>query len=376
MSKRIIASTLMLGCVLLLVLAPVLPMRVQGYYPHNPPNSISLLDVGLCASICIDLSPELTATILVNGSIPLSTLHLFINATDEGITTTANTMTDYALVFKAQPNNPAMPIVDGKTYAITVVATFQDNSTYAAFATVVASSGSGITTTSTFARPMIEGVVDVHNDPPLAWTSEESAGGDPYVQPFIPNLPILTGVDIALDVGSRLNVTVEIRDTPMGPILASSWRWVEPNASTYDLGWFHFSFSPPAIITPGKQYLIMFYGTSSPKENFLLVLVIEKYWHGPYLMNVATNGTLIPYDWQYPADQKTRPALFFRTYGLEKLPVTTTTTEAKPNAVSWFLVAVAVAGFIVLGVYVGAKMRRAHHSMLNSQTNTHQLNRA
>jgi hypothetical protein len=112
-------------------------------------NSISLQGVGLCTSNCIYPSPYLSATILVSGSVPLSALHLFINGTDEGITTTANTMTNYALVFKAQPNNPAMPIVDGKTYTITLVATFQDKSTSTASATVVASSGTGISTTNT-----------------------------------------------------------------------------------------------------------------------------------------------------------------------------------------------------------------------------------
>jgi hypothetical protein len=74
---------------------------------------------------------------------------LFVNGTDEGTTGTANTMTSYALVFKAQPNNPAMPIITGRTYTITVVATFQDNSTFTTSATVVACSGSGITTTNT-----------------------------------------------------------------------------------------------------------------------------------------------------------------------------------------------------------------------------------
>jgi hypothetical protein len=74
---------------------------------------------------------------------------LFINGTDEGITTTTNTMTNYALLYKAQPNNPAMPIVDGKAYTITIVAIFQANSTYTVSATVVASSGTGITNTNT-----------------------------------------------------------------------------------------------------------------------------------------------------------------------------------------------------------------------------------
>jgi len=110
-------------------------------------SSIFLRDVGLCASICIYPSPYLSATILVNGSVPLSTLHLFINGADEATTTYTNTMTNYALQFKATPNNPAMPILDGRTYTIMVVATFQDNSTYTASATVVAVSGTGITHT-------------------------------------------------------------------------------------------------------------------------------------------------------------------------------------------------------------------------------------
>jgi hypothetical protein len=81
--------------------------------------------------------------IFVNASVSLSTLHLYINDTDEGTTATANTMTNYVLVFKAQPNNPAMPIIAGKTYTTRLVATFQDNSTCTASATVVASTSSG-----------------------------------------------------------------------------------------------------------------------------------------------------------------------------------------------------------------------------------------
>ena len=72
----------------------------------------------------------------------MSTLHLFINGTSEGLGTySTNTMTNYAVVFKANPTNPAMPIVAGKTYTITLVATFQDNSTYTASTTIVADSG-------------------------------------------------------------------------------------------------------------------------------------------------------------------------------------------------------------------------------------------
>jgi hypothetical protein len=100
-------------------------------------NIMSLRDVHLCVGAVICPSPYLSGTILVNGSVPLSTLHLFINGTDEGTipgpaTTSYATnllYTSYAFVFSTQPNNPAMPIIAGKTYTIMVVATFQDNST-------------------------------------------------------------------------------------------------------------------------------------------------------------------------------------------------------------------------------------------------------
>lgn len=117
---------------------------VAGAYDWRKNNSISLQAVGLCASNCVYPSPYLSATVFVNASVPLSTLHLFINGTTEGwgfySTTTANTMANYSVVFKAHPVNPDMPIVAGKTYTITLVATFQDESTYTASIIVVASS--------------------------------------------------------------------------------------------------------------------------------------------------------------------------------------------------------------------------------------------
>lgn len=84
-------------------------------------------------------------------------MHWFINGTDEGTTLAPNATvsyatnlyTNYAVGYFVHPNNPAMPIIAGEAYTIMVVATFQDNSTYTASATVVASSGTGITTTNT-----------------------------------------------------------------------------------------------------------------------------------------------------------------------------------------------------------------------------------
>jgi len=81
-------------------------------------NQISLQGVSLCASNCWYPSPYLSATVFVNGSVPLSSLHLFINGTDEGILTYSNTMTSYALVFKAQPKNPAIVTLDLRVISV------------------------------------------------------------------------------------------------------------------------------------------------------------------------------------------------------------------------------------------------------------------
>jgi hypothetical protein len=62
-------------------------------------------------------------------------------------------MTNYATWFKAMPSNPAMPIIAGKTYTITLIATFEDNSTFTASVSVVALAGSqapGQTSASTY----------------------------------------------------------------------------------------------------------------------------------------------------------------------------------------------------------------------------------
>jgi hypothetical protein len=106
-------------------------------------NSISLQGVSLYRSTPGTYpNPYLSAMIIVNATVPLSSLQLFINGTDEGTTPYTNTMTNYADWFKAMPSNPAMPIMAGKTYAITLIATFEDNSTFTASVSVVALAGS------------------------------------------------------------------------------------------------------------------------------------------------------------------------------------------------------------------------------------------
>jgi hypothetical protein len=124
------------------------PSANQCTIPAKSRNSISLEGVSLYRSTPGTYpSPYLSALIFTNASVPFSSVHLFINGTDEGTTTSwfhfsNNTLTNYAIWFKAMPSNPAMPIIAGEIYNITFVATFQDNSTFTASVSVVALAGS------------------------------------------------------------------------------------------------------------------------------------------------------------------------------------------------------------------------------------------
>jgi hypothetical protein len=105
---------------------------------------ISLLGVSLeNETYSVYPPPYLSAEILVNATVPLSKLTLFINGTYEETYIHERAglelnQTIYVLLYKAGPNNPAMPIIPGRTYEIMFVAIFQDNSTSTASASVVA----------------------------------------------------------------------------------------------------------------------------------------------------------------------------------------------------------------------------------------------
>ncbi len=201
----------------------------------------------------------------------------------------------------------------------------------------------------------------------------QEASGHAYAQPFTPSLPIITAVDIALAVWAKegTNVTVEIMErmgNSTGTMLASSERFLFPENASY----YHFSFSPPAAVTPGKEYLIVLKGPPeipvppqphmTRKNLVLFVLIIEKMWKGPYLMYLAANGTLIPF--QYAS--VLRPALMFRTYGLEeekKLPATTTVTEPTASVTSQnygYAIAIIIAG---LATYAGLILYRRRRKL-------------
>ncbi len=103
-------------------------------------NRISFPEgVGLCSHSSIYPNPPyLLATILVNGNSPLSSIDLTINGTYEGSAYFRFNMTSYVTSFNLNPNNPSLPILAGKTYGLTFVATFRDESTYTATASTIA----------------------------------------------------------------------------------------------------------------------------------------------------------------------------------------------------------------------------------------------
>ena len=107
---------------------------------YQAPN-ILIQGASLCPTNCVYLSPHLSAMIIVNATIPLSSLTLYVNNTLEPSSqegSNNNTLTAYALDFKATPNNPEMPIVAGEVYAIEFVAVFSNGIVATATTTVTA----------------------------------------------------------------------------------------------------------------------------------------------------------------------------------------------------------------------------------------------
>ena len=107
---------------------------------YRAPN-ILIQGASLCPTNCVYPSPHLSAMIIVNATIPLSSLTLYVNNTLEPSSqegSNNNTLTSYALDFKATPNNPEMPILAGKVYVIEFVAVFSDGIVATATTTVTA----------------------------------------------------------------------------------------------------------------------------------------------------------------------------------------------------------------------------------------------
>ncbi len=101
---------------------------VPGVYNQN---YIEVRDLTICAKNCTYPSPYLLAEVFVNGSVPLVSLHLFVNGTDQGGRgyDSICCLRNFSIQFKTQVNNQTIPIIAGNPYSVKFVATFQDNST-------------------------------------------------------------------------------------------------------------------------------------------------------------------------------------------------------------------------------------------------------
>ncbi len=159
-------------------------------------NNISVIGISLCASNCVYPAPHLSALVIINGSVLLSILKVYVNNTYDGIayqnprtdtvgpcyaasnrtcsfelggsgyisgnhtslstdyatcyvpasqnscfatvTGGTSTLTAFALEYKGSVPNEFIPVVVGDKYVIMFVATFQDGSTATATASIIA----------------------------------------------------------------------------------------------------------------------------------------------------------------------------------------------------------------------------------------------
>jgi len=119
-------------------------------------DKISLPDgVSICSGDCGHPSPYLSATVLINSTGPISSLHLFINGTDEGSTPlnvflpyNDSAMESFYYQYQAQPTNTSLSIQAGKTYSIELLAAFADGETSTVMALTTATTTLATTTSS------------------------------------------------------------------------------------------------------------------------------------------------------------------------------------------------------------------------------------
>jgi hypothetical protein len=108
---------------------------------YNSSDRISLPEgITLCASSCGAYpSPYLSSLVLVNSTAHLRSLQLIINGTLELETNYTNDLNQFGIQYKATPNSPNLSIVSGKSYFVTFVASFEDDTRDSASAVVIAS---------------------------------------------------------------------------------------------------------------------------------------------------------------------------------------------------------------------------------------------
>ena len=133
----VLAAILVTVGVTALLLPSIVPagttITYRTFQNHISLNSVSLETKSLYPT------PHLSAMVIVNASVPLSSLQLYINSTYLETQNYTINATNYAIWYRATVSNQTMAMIAGKTYLITFVATFQDKATSTASASVLAS---------------------------------------------------------------------------------------------------------------------------------------------------------------------------------------------------------------------------------------------
>ena len=130
---------IIVGIVLIIVLALAAFIAYSDSLPRSGNNHILLQSFSLCAGNCGYASPYISGNVLVNTSVPLFSLRLIINGTNEFYSNFEDYgIGNYTVPFHASGYNQSIAIQSGKKYLLTFIATFQDNSTLTASTLLVA----------------------------------------------------------------------------------------------------------------------------------------------------------------------------------------------------------------------------------------------
>ncbi len=102
----------------------ILVLDIPGISASTSNNdTISIGSLSLCSSC----NPGLHAAVLINGTSPLADVSLYLNGTFEGRTYVNDSVTSYTYQYIANLLDSYVPIQQGKTYFVEVVAIFADD---------------------------------------------------------------------------------------------------------------------------------------------------------------------------------------------------------------------------------------------------------
>jgi hypothetical protein len=131
--------TIAVGVIVVVILVIAGFVAYSASLPHPGKNSIILRSFSICEVQCYYAPPYIYGKVLVNTTVPLSSIRLIINGTNEFWSNYNDYgIGNYTVPFSASGYNQTLSIMAGKPYLVTLVATFQDSSTVSASTVVVA----------------------------------------------------------------------------------------------------------------------------------------------------------------------------------------------------------------------------------------------